>query len=140
MEAVGRGDGSSRTPVREAIRKLELEGFVMVPRRGAYVSDLSVKDVVETYEIRSALEALAAGLAADRITDDEEGVGAHSRSGRRESPEERSAAPISLMRHFTMCLPCQPMTGWPRLSTICANIFMVPAYFPEYARPDGSSL
>ena len=66
--------GVSRTPVREAIRKLELEGFVvMVPRRGAYVSDLSVKDVVETYEIRSALEALAAGLAADRITDDEVG-------------------------------------------------------------------
>lgn len=64
--------GVSRTPVREAIRKLELEGLViMVPRRGAYVSDLSIKDVAETYEIRAALEALAAGLAADRITADE---------------------------------------------------------------------
>lgn len=64
--------GVSRTPVREAIRKLELEGLViMVPRRGAYVSDLSIKDVAETFEIRSALEALAAGLAADRITPDE---------------------------------------------------------------------
>lgn len=64
--------GVSRTPVREAIRKLELEGLViMVPRRGAYVSDLSIKDVAETYEIRSALEALAAGLAAERITPDE---------------------------------------------------------------------
>lgn len=64
--------GVSRTPVREAIRKLELESLViMVPRRGAYVSDLSIKDVAETYEIRSALEALAAGLAAERITPDE---------------------------------------------------------------------
>ncbi|MGI6359324.1 MAG: GntR family transcriptional regulator [Bacillota bacterium] len=64
--------GVSRTPVREAIRKLELEGLViMVPRRGAYVSDLTIKDVAETYEIRSALESLAAGLAAERITADE---------------------------------------------------------------------
>ncbi|NLY54441.1 MAG: GntR family transcriptional regulator [Firmicutes bacterium] len=61
--------GVSRTPVREAIRKLELEGLVvMIPRRGAYVSDLTVKDVAETFEIRSALEALAAGLAAERIS------------------------------------------------------------------------
>lgn len=64
--------GVSRTPVREAIRKLELEGLViMVPRRGAYVADLSIKDVAETFEIRSALEALAAGLAAERITAEE---------------------------------------------------------------------
>ncbi len=64
--------GVSRTPVREAIRKLELEGLViMVPRRGAYVSDLTIKDVAETYEIRSALESLAAGLAAERITANE---------------------------------------------------------------------
>ena len=64
--------GVSRTPVREAIRKLELEGFVaMVPRKGAYVADISVKDIVDVFEIRAALEALAAGLAAERITADE---------------------------------------------------------------------
>lgn len=64
--------GVSRTPVREAIRKLELEGFVvMVPRKGAYVSDISVKDVVDIFEVRAALEGLAAGLAAERITEDE---------------------------------------------------------------------
>lgn len=64
--------GVSRTPVREAIRKLELEGLViMIPRRGAYVADLSIKDVAETFEIRSALEALAASLAAERITPEE---------------------------------------------------------------------
>lgn len=64
--------GVSRTPVREAIRKLELEGLViMVPRRGAYVSDLSIRDIAETFEIRAALESLAAGLAAERIVPEE---------------------------------------------------------------------
>lgn len=64
--------GVSRTPVREAIRKLELEGFVvMIARKGAYVADLSTKDIADVFEIRSALEALAAGLAAERITDEE---------------------------------------------------------------------
>jgi DNA-binding GntR family transcriptional regulator len=64
--------GVSRTPVREAIRKLELEGFViMIPRRGTYVADLSIKDINEVFEIRTALDVLAAGLAAERITDDE---------------------------------------------------------------------
>lgn len=64
--------GVSRTPIREALRKLELEGFiVMVPRKGAYVSDLSFKDIADVFEIRAALEGLAAGLAAERITEDE---------------------------------------------------------------------
>jgi DNA-binding GntR family transcriptional regulator len=64
--------GVSRTPVREAIRKLELEGLVvMVPRKGAYVAGLSLKDVAEVFEMRRALEGLASELAADRITDDE---------------------------------------------------------------------
>ncbi len=64
--------GVSRTPVREAIRKLELEGFVvMIPRRGTYVADISIKDITEIYEIRTCLDTLAAGLAAERITDEE---------------------------------------------------------------------
>jgi DNA-binding GntR family transcriptional regulator len=64
--------GVSRTPVREAIRKLELEGFVvMVPRKGAYVAGISVKDIVDIFEVRAALEGLAAGLSAERITDEE---------------------------------------------------------------------
>ncbi len=64
--------GISRTPVREAIRKLEQEGYViMMPRRGTYVSDISTGDVKEIFEIRSALESLAAGLAARRIEPDE---------------------------------------------------------------------
>ena len=64
--------GVSRTPVREAIRKLELEGFVvMIPRKGAYVAGISVKDIADVFEVRAALEALATVLAAERITEEE---------------------------------------------------------------------
>ena len=64
--------GVSRTPIREAIRKLELEGLVvMIPRKGAYVADLSIKDITDALEIRAALEGLAAGLASMRITEEE---------------------------------------------------------------------
>lgn len=64
--------GVSRTPIREAIRKLELEGLViMMPRKGAYVADLSIKDITDVLEIRAVLEGLASGLAALRITDEE---------------------------------------------------------------------
>lgn len=64
--------GVSRTPVREAIRRLELEGYVvMVPRKGAYVASMSAKDVADVFEIRAALEGLAAELAAERITEEE---------------------------------------------------------------------
>ncbi len=64
--------GVSRTPVREAIRKLEKEALVVIePRRGAYVSDISVKEMVDTLVVREDLEALAASLAAKRITKEE---------------------------------------------------------------------
>ena len=64
--------GVSRTPVREAIRKLEKEGLVTIePRRGAYASDISVKDLVDVLEVRENLEGFAASLAASRMSDDE---------------------------------------------------------------------
>ncbi len=64
--------GVSRTPIREAIRKLELEGLIiMLPRKGAYIADLSVKDLTEVLEIRAALEGMATGLAVTRINESE---------------------------------------------------------------------
>ncbi|SMB98682.1 transcriptional regulator, GntR family [Thermanaeromonas toyohensis ToBE] len=61
--------GVSRTPVREAIRKLELEGLVEhVPRRGVVVARISKREAWEIYSIRAVLEGLAARLAAEKIT------------------------------------------------------------------------
>lgn len=55
--------GVSRTPFREAVRRLEIEGLVTVlPRRGAHVSILSEKDISNVLDIRGALDMLAAGL------------------------------------------------------------------------------
>lgn len=64
--------GVSRTPVREAIRKLELESFVeMVPRKGAYVAELKAKDILDILEIRALLEGFAAASAAEKMVEDE---------------------------------------------------------------------
>lgn len=61
--------GVSRTPIREAIRKLELEGLViMIPRRGAQVAPITEKDLNEVLEVRRGLEELAIGFACQRIT------------------------------------------------------------------------
>lgn len=61
--------GVSRTPVREAIRKLELEGLVIVnSRKGAEVAPINEKDLREVLEIRKALESLAVTLACKNVT------------------------------------------------------------------------
>lgn len=62
----------SRTPIREAIRELATDGLVVIePRRGAYVSDISIQNMLDIFEVREDLEGLAAGLAAQRITEEE---------------------------------------------------------------------
>lgn len=64
--------GVSRTPIREAIRKLELEGLViMIPRRGAEVARITEKSLKDVLEVRRALDALSVELACDRITQED---------------------------------------------------------------------
>lgn len=64
--------GVSRTPVREAIRQLALEGLVkLVPNKGAYVTGIGEKDVHDIYLIRSLLEGLCARWATENITDEQ---------------------------------------------------------------------
>lgn len=64
--------GVSRTPIREAIRMLELEGLVvMIPRRGAAVAQITKQDLEDVLEVRCSLEELAVELACTRITGNE---------------------------------------------------------------------
>lgn len=64
--------GVSRTPIREAIRKLELEGLVtMIPRRGAEVAQITEKSMNDVLEVRRAMDALCVELACERITQEE---------------------------------------------------------------------
>ena len=59
-------------PIREAIRKLELEGLVtMIPRRGAEVAQITEKSMNDVLEVRRAMDALCVELACDRITPEE---------------------------------------------------------------------
>lgn len=67
---IGKEMGVSRTPVREAIRQLELEGLVqLIPNKGAFVSGISSKDVMDMYLIRAKLEGLCAAMAAEHVTE-----------------------------------------------------------------------
>lgn len=64
--------GISRTPIREAFRQLESEGYLtVIPRKGAVVAALSEQDVQEYYAIKSILEGYAAELAADKLSERE---------------------------------------------------------------------
>lgn len=68
-KTIGEELGVSRTPVREALRQLELEGLVtIIPNKGAYVVGISQKDIRDIYEIRTRLEGLCARWAACYIT------------------------------------------------------------------------
>lgn len=63
--------GVSRTPIREAIRKLELEGLViMIPRKGAEVAHITEKDMRDVLEVRSTLEELVVQLAIKNVTEE----------------------------------------------------------------------
>jgi DNA-binding GntR family transcriptional regulator len=67
-----------RTPIREAIRRLEQEGLVdVVPRRGVFVTNVNIRDLASLTEVRLVMETYGAGLAAERATrlEQDEAVG-----------------------------------------------------------------
>lgn len=61
----------SRTPVREAIKRLEREGLVhSIPNRGTFVAELTASDISEIYQVREQLEGFAARIAAEKMSED----------------------------------------------------------------------
>lgn len=95
--------GVSRTPIREAIRKLELEGLVtMIPRRGAEVAQITEKNLRDVLEVRRALDALAVELACERITEDE--LAELKKRARTSNWKQGAATPTRLLRRTWSCM------------------------------------
>lgn len=68
---LGEKMGVSRTPVREALRQLELEGLVeIIPNKGARVTGITKKDMEDIYQIRYLLEGLSARWATEHVTEE----------------------------------------------------------------------
>ena len=105
---VAKNLGVSRTPLREAFLQLESEGFVKVtPRRGAVVSELSVKDAEETYVVKSALEGIAARLAVKNITPENLGqlralTAEMEKKGKQKEKDPRTILDLNAKFHFLM--------------------------------------
>ncbi len=62
----------SRTPVREALKRLEEEGLVWsIPNKGTFIAEISAQDIMEIYQVRERLEGLAAYIAAEQMSEDD---------------------------------------------------------------------
>jgi len=61
--------GTSRTPVREALHRLEIDGLVtIIPNKGAFITHISMQDIKELFQLREVVEGLAARLAVNNIS------------------------------------------------------------------------
>lgn len=120
QEVVAGQLGVSRMPVREAVRRLASEGFVTTrPNRGAVVTALGPEDMLELFEMRSALEALAVSIALPRI--DAAALAELERQvGRMERAEGRIASWLALHDAFHEAIA--RLAGRPRLAAAIRNL------------------
>jgi len=111
--------GTSRIPVREALRQLESEGLVRIePNRGAIVTSLSLADVLEMLDIRIALECHALRLAIPQMVEDDFDLAAQILGSYGGDADPHSWSVMNWRFHWTLYAPCQK----PRmLSMIQAN-------------------
>lgn len=111
--------GTSRIPVREALRQLESEGLVRIePNKGAIVTSLSVNDVLEMLDIRIALECYALRLAIPEMVEADFELAAGILDGYNREPDPHSWGSMNWQFHWAIYAPCHK----PRLlSLIEAN-------------------
>ena len=96
--------GVSRNPVREAIRVLEAEGFLVAqPRRGAVVARMSVQDVEDLFDVRLSLEVLAASLAAERLGQGDSAVLTKLLANARTTRRMADLAALNTRFHAAVC-------------------------------------
>ena len=101
----------SRTPIREALRKLQAEGTVeLVPNQGAVVRGPTVRDVREGYEVRAELEGMAAALAATWITDEHLNELREAEELFRRAIEDSPAGPSTARTSTRGCAPTTSST------------------------------
>jgi DNA-binding GntR family transcriptional regulator len=135
--------GVSRTPVREALRRLAAEGLVEVlPNRGARVSSWTAQDLEELYELRALLEGHGAGLAAPRATAEDvarlrslaEAMDAVGRPGRRQDLDRLAELNQVFHGHVLQ------VAGNARLVALMQSVVQVPLVLRTFHRYDGPAL
>ncbi|MCX2698579.1 GntR family transcriptional regulator [Ochrobactrum chromiisoli] len=99
--------GTSRIPVREALRQLETEGLVKIePNRGAVVASLSLDDVLEMLDIRIALECHALRLAIPQMAEEDFDLAESILDGYNKEPDPETWSTMNWQFHWTIYAPC----------------------------------
>lgn len=97
--------GSSRTPVREAISRLEMEGYVKImPKKGIYVTDILLSDVLQIFQARIEIEPIALRMAAPHLPEDELMDFCHKFQG--EAPDIRNGFRLDTAMHLFIIEHC----------------------------------
>ncbi|CUX48578.1 Transcriptional regulator GntR family [Agrobacterium deltaense Zutra 3/1] len=100
--------GTSRIPVREALRQLEAEGLVRIePNRGAIVTSLSLNEVLEMLDIRIALECHALRLAIPNMAEEDLAHAESILEAYNDDPDPASWGSVNWRFHTTLYEPCQ---------------------------------
>ncbi|HBT19844.1 MAG TPA: GntR family transcriptional regulator [Peptococcaceae bacterium] len=114
--------GVSRTPVREALRKLELENLVThIPRKGVVVSEISKKDIVEILDIRACLEGLGAREAAKKATEEDIGELKGYIEKMKEEMSNNNMEEVNKL-HNQFHRKILEIAGYPRLSQMVSSL------------------
>jgi DNA-binding GntR family transcriptional regulator len=130
---VAKALGVSRNPVREAVRRLQQDGLLQVrPHYGIYVTEIPADEIEDIYRIRAALEATAAALAVERMTDEEIGELGRVFVEQEQAAKLAAAAPreaVSAVQadHFHHVI--HEGARSPRLSTLLEQIYAQVTHF-----------
>ncbi|CEJ10717.1 HTH-type transcriptional regulator McbR [bacterium YEK0313] len=129
QDALAERFGTSRIPVREALRKLEAEGLVSIqPNRGAVVSHLSLEDVLELMEIRIALECRALTLAIPNMTEEDFAAAEEDLKLYEQEDDPRQWPKLNWRFHMTLYAACDR----PKLITMIeANVAQIGRFTSE---------